>query len=308
MRAHEMWAHEMRPHGVRGMNEPFPDPRALLRKHGLAAKKSWGQNFLVAERAYRAIVDAAVGDATDWIVEFGAGLGTLTMRLAERVPEGKVVAVERDRDLAGVLRAELAHLDNVEIVEANALTYDLAMIARWNGGPITVCGNLPYHIASQILVHVIEARAHVRRAVVMVQREMADRLVAGPGTKAYGALGVLVQTYADVSTVVRLGPGAFAPPPKVSSSVVRLDMLADGTSRAPIADPAHYADVVHAAFGQRRKKLRNALQARFPGDAVDAALQSLGLDGNRRGETLSIEEFAALAAALPRAENHARAS
>lgn len=293
------------------MTEPFPDPRALLRKHGLAAKKSWGQNFLVAERAYRAIVDAAVGapnDGTDdWIVELGAGLGTLTMRLAERVPEGKVLAVERDRDMAEVLRAELAHLDNVEIVEANALTYDLGMIARWHGGPITVCGNLPYHIASQILVHVISARAHVRRAVVMVQREMADRLVAGPGTKAYSSLGVLVQTYADVSTVVRLGPSAFVPPPKVSSAVVRLDMLADGGSRAPIADPAHYANVVHAAFGQRRKKLRNALQARFVSDAVDAALQSLGLDGNRRGETLSIEEFAALAAALPRADDHARA-
>lgn len=298
------------------MSEAFPDPRALLRKHGLAAKKSWGQNFLVAERAYRAIVDATVGAGSDfssdgpndWIVELGAGLGTLTMRLAERVPEGKVVAVERDRDLAAVLRAELAHLDNVEIVEANALTFDLAMIARWHGGPITVCGNLPYHIASQILMRVVDARAHVRRAVVMVQREMADRLAAGPGTKAYGALGVLVQTYADVRTVVRLGPSAFAPPPKVSSAVVRLEMLAGGASRVPIADGAHYADVVHAAFGQRRKKLRNALQARFASEAVDAALQALGLDGNRRGETLSIEELAALAAALPRSEEHARAS
>jgi 16S rRNA (adenine1518-N6/adenine1519-N6)-dimethyltransferase len=289
------------------MSEPFPDPRTLLRKHGLAAKKSWGQNFLVAERAYRAIVDASVGAADDWVVELGAGLGTLTMRLAERVPEGKVVAVERDRDLAEVLRAELAHLDNVEIVEGNALTYDLAMIARWHGGPITVCGNLPYHIASQILMHVVDARAHVQRAVVMVQREMADRLVAPPGTKAYGALGVMVQTYADVSTVVRLGPSAFAPPPKVSSTVVRVEMLAGGSSRAPIADPAHYSDVVHAAFGQRRKMLRNALQARFDTGAVDAALQALGLDGNRRGETLSIAEFAALAGALPRAESHARA-
>jgi 16S rRNA (adenine1518-N6/adenine1519-N6)-dimethyltransferase len=289
------------------MNEPFPDPRTLLRKHGLAAKKSWGQNFLVAERAYRAIVDAVVKADDDWLVELGAGLGTLTMRLAERVPEGKVIAVERDREMVAVLRSELAHLDNVEIVEANALTYDLAMVARWHGGPIAVCGNLPYHIASQILVRIIEAREHVQRAVVMVQREMADRLVAEPGIKAYGALGVLVQTYADVSTVVRVGPTAFAPPPKVSSTVVRLEMLPGGAARAPIADPGHYADVVHAAFGQRRKKLRNALQARFDTAAVDAALQGLGLDGNRRGETLRIDEFAALAAALPRAKDHARA-
>lgn len=289
------------------MSEPFPDPRALLRKHGLGAKKSWGQNFLVAERAYRAIVDATVGAVDDWIVELGAGLGTLTMRLAERAPEGKVLAVERDRDMAAVLRAELEHLDNVEIVEANALTYDLAMVGRWHGAPITVCGNLPYHIASQLLIRIVEARAHVRRAVVMVQREMADRLVAVPGTKSYGSLGVLVGTYADVSTVVRVGPGAFAPPPKVSSAVVRLDMLPDGASRVPIADPGHYADVVHAAFGQRRKKLRNALSARFDGAAVDAALAATGIDGNRRGETLPIAELAALADALPRSGDHARA-
>jgi 16S rRNA (adenine1518-N6/adenine1519-N6)-dimethyltransferase len=290
------------------MSEPFPDPRTLLRKYGLGAKKSWGQNFLIAERAYRAIVDATVSDSADWLVELGAGLGTLTMRLAERVAEGKVLAVERDRDMVSVLRGELAHLDNVEIVEGNALTYDLAMVGRWHGAPIAVCGNLPYNIASQILFHVLEAREHVRRAVVMVQKEMADRLVAGPGTKAYGALGVMVQTYADVSTVVQVGPGGFVPPPKVSSTVVRLDILAGGASRAPIADPRHYSDVVHAAFGQRRKKLHNALGARFDGAAVDAALQATGIDGNRRGETLSIEEFAALAAALPRASHHARAS
>lgn len=287
------------------MSEPFPDPRTLLRKYGLGAKKSWGQNFLIAERAYRAIVDATVSDSADWLVELGAGLGTLTMRLAERVPEGKVLAVERDREMVSVLRGELAHLDNVEIVEANALTYDLAMVGRWHGAPIAVCGNLPYHIASQILFHVLDARAHVQRAVVMVQREMADRLVAGPGTKAYGALGVMVQTYANVSTVVQVGPGGFAPPPKVSSTVVRLDVLT--SPRAEIADPRHYSDVVHAAFGQRRKKLHNALGARFDGAAVTAALQATGIDGNRRGETLSIEEFAALAAALPRAP-HARAS
>jgi 16S rRNA (adenine1518-N6/adenine1519-N6)-dimethyltransferase len=290
------------------MSEPFPDPRTLLRKYALGAKKSWGQNFLIAERAYRAIVDATVSDSADWLVELGAGLGTLTMRLAERVPEGKVLAVERDRDMISVLRGELGHLDNVEIVEGNALTYDLAMVGRWHGGPIAVCGNLPYHIASQILFHVLESREHVQRAVVMLQKEMADRLVAGPGTKAYGALGVMVQTYADVSTVVQVGPGGFVPPPKVSSTVVRLDILAGGASRAPIADPRHYSDVVHAAFGQRRKKLHNALGARFDSAAVDAALQATGIDGNRRGETLSIEEFAALAAALPKASHHARAS
>src|SRR5690606_21088653 len=123
--------------------DAFPDPRALLRRYGLHAKKSWGQNFLIAESVYRAIVDATVKDEDDWIVEIGAGLGTLTMRLAQRVPEGKVIAVERDPDMVRVLEAELGHLDNVEIHPQNALTYDLAQIARWRGGPLALCGNLP---------------------------------------------------------------------------------------------------------------------------------------------------------------------
>jgi 16S rRNA (adenine1518-N6/adenine1519-N6)-dimethyltransferase len=280
------------------MDQPFPDPRTLLRTYGLSAKKSWGQNFLIAERAYRAIVDATVRAADDWIVELGAGLGTLTMRLAERVPEGKILAVERDRDLAAVLGRELGHLDNVEVVEANALTYDLGMVARWRGEPIAVCGNLPYHIASQILFRVIEARQHVTHAVVMLQREMADRLVARPGTKSYGALGVLLGTYADISTVIQVDRGGFAPPPKVDSTVVRLTMLPGGQPRVPVVDDARYADVVHAAFGQRRKTLRNALRARHDLATVDRALEREGIAPGRRGETLTIDEFARLAAAL----------
>lgn len=279
------------------MSQPFPDARELLRKHGLGAKKSWGQNFLVAERAYRAIVDATVRADDDWIVEIGAGLGTLTMRLAERVPEGKVIAVERDRDMVAVLEAELGHLDNVEIMETNALTFDIAAIARWRGEPIAVCGNLPYHLASQLMFRIVAARRHVTHAVVMVQREMADRLVASPGTKSYGALGVLLGTYADISTVVHVGRGSFVPPPRVESTVVRLRMLAE--PRAPIADEEHYADVVHAAFGQRRKTLRNALRARHDEAVVDAALSAAGIDGARRGETLTIAEFARLAEAMP---------
>ncbi len=279
--------------------EPFPDPRALLRRHGLEAKKSWGQNFLVADRIYRAITDATVSADDDWVVELGAGLGTLTMRLAERVPEGKVLAVERDRELAAVLRAELGALDNVEVIEDNALTYDLAMVSRWHGGPVVVCGNLPYNIASQIILRIVAARAQVSRAVVMIQREMADRLLAEPGTKAWGALGVLVRAYADVDLVIRVGPGAFHPQPKVESSVVRIRPLPGAAPRAPIADEAGFAALVHAAFGQRRKTLRNALRSRWDPEVVDAALGATGIDGGRRGETLSIAELAALTAALP---------
>lgn len=279
--------------------EPFPDARVLLARYGLRAKKGFGQNFLVSERAFRAIVDASVRSDDDWIVEIGAGLGTLTARLAERVPEGKVIALERDPDMLTVLRAELAGVDNVEIEPGDALRYDFRMAARWRGERIAVCGNLPYHIAAPLLFRIVEARASVRCAVVMIQKEMADRIVAPPGGKDYGALGVMIRTYVDVSTVARVGAGSFVPPPKVDSTVIKLTPLAGDAPRVPIADEKHYSVVVHAAFGQRRKTLRNALRAVFDDAAIDAALASTGIEGMRRGETLDIAEFAQLAAALP---------
>lgn len=278
---------------------PFPDPRTLLRRHGLSAKKSWGQNFLVAESVYRAMVDAVVRADDDWVVEIGAGLGTLTMRLCQRVPEGKVFAVERDPDMVAVLEAELGHLDNVEVHPQDALRYDLAPLARWRGAPVALCGNLPYQIASPLLFRFLEARQHWTRMVVMLQREMAERIMAPPGTSAYGALGVMLRTWTDVELVVRARASAFVPPPRVDSAVLCFVPLPGGAPRVPIEDPAHYSNVVHAAFGQRRKTLRNALRARFDAGAVDRALAEVGIDGIRRGETLSIEEMGRLAAALP---------
>ena len=279
------------------MTEAFADARTLLDKYGLRAKKSFGQNFLISERAFRAIVDATVRTEDDWIVEIGSGLGTLTSRLAARVPDGKVIAVERDPDMIAVLRAELGHVDNVQIEAIDALRYDLRMVGKWRGDPIAVCGNLPYHIASQLIFRVLDARAHVSHAVVMIQKEMADRIVASPGTKEYGALGVMVRTYADVTTVAKVAAGSFVPPPKIDSTVVKIVPLS--APRSPISDERHYSAVVHAAFGQRRKTLRNALRAAFDEAAVDAALAATATDGQRRGETLSIAEFAALANAIP---------
>ncbi len=278
------------------MNEPFPDARKLLDKYGLRAKKSFGQNFLINDRAFRAIVDATVRTPEDWIVEIGSGLGTLTARLAQRVPDGKVIAVEHDPDMVEVLRKELGDNDIVDITHADAMRYDLRMAAKWRGEPIAVCGNLPYHIASQLIFRVIDAREHVTHAVMMIQKEMADRIVASPGTKVYGALGVMVRTYVDVSTVAKVGAGSFVPAPKIDSTVVKLVPLAQ--TRSPIADEKHYSVVVHAAFGQRRKTLRNALRAVFDDEAVDAALAETKIDGIRRGETLDISEFAALAGAI----------
>lgn len=279
--------------------EPFQDARVLLARYGLHAKKSFGQNFLISDRVFRAIVDATVSRDDDWIVEIGAGLGTLTARLAERVPEGKVIALERDPDMITVLRGELAGVDNVDIEDCDALRYDLKMAARWRGDPIAVCGNLPYHIAAPLLFRILDARAVVRCAVVMIQKEMADRIVASPGTKAYGALGVMIRTYADVTMVAKVGAGSFVPAPKVDSAVVRMMPLPGGGPRVPIGDAEHYSRVVHAAFGQRRKTLRNALRAVWADGEVDAALAATGIDGVRRGETLDIAELAGIAAGLP---------
>ncbi|MGH7337559.1 MAG: 16S rRNA (adenine(1518)-N(6)/adenine(1519)-N(6))-dimethyltransferase RsmA, partial [Myxococcota bacterium] len=194
---------------------------------------------------------------------------------------------------------ELGHFENVQIEEVDALRYDLAMAARWRGGRIAVCGNLPYHIAAPLIFRVLEARAQVSRLVVMIQKEMADRIVAPPGGKDYGALGVMIQAYADVSRVAKVSAGSFVPPPKVESAVIKITPRPDGSPRIELGDERHFSRVVHAGFGQRRKTLRNALKAAFADEAVAAALQSTGLDGGRRAETLALDEFAALARALP---------
>jgi 16S rRNA (adenine1518-N6/adenine1519-N6)-dimethyltransferase len=271
---------------------PFPDARVLLDRYGLRAKKSFGQNFLVSDRALRAIADATVHSDQDWIVEIGAGLGTLTARLAERVTAGKVIALETDPDMIRVLRGELGSVDNLDIEQVDALRYDLRMAAKWAGESIIVCGNLPYHLASQLMFKVIDARDVVRWAVFMIQKEMADRVLASPGTKAYGAMGVMIRTYADATTVLKVGAGSFVPAPKIDSTVIKLVPLA--SPRAAIADPRIYSEVVHAAFGQRRKTLRNALRARWPAEVVERALAAAGIDGGRRGETLEIADFARL--------------
>lgn len=267
------------------------DPRELLRRYGLAAKKSWGQNFLVNDGVYRAIVDATVAGDDAWVIEIGAGLGTLTARLADRVPRGRVVAIERDRDMVHVLREELGGRDNVEIAEADAKTFDYAAVAARRGAPVAVCGNLPYQLSSMILFALLDpaVRPHVDRAVVMLQKEVADRLTASPGTKTYSGLTAIVSAYADVSTVVRVKPGSFHPPPKVDSTVVEVRPLP--APRAPIADEAHYAEVVHAAFGQRRKTLRNALK----GVVEPPLLEAAGIDPALRAEAVPVADWVALA-------------
>jgi len=273
----------------------YDSPGTLLRRHGLHPKKQWGQNFLGDARVQEAIADLVDPQPGETVVEFGSGLGHLTQHLVGR--GARVVAVERDRDLAPILREELgkAHPE-LEVVEADAVTFDLAAVARAAGGPVVVCGNLPYHLGSPILFHVMDERRAVKRLVTMLQAEVVERICAAPDTEDYGLLSVLLQQVADVRVGLRVPPGAFVPPPAVDSAVLVADFLP--APRAATTGDASFRKLVKAAFAQRRKTLSNALKPMGDKAVVQAAAAEAGIDLTRRGETLSVEEFAALERAL----------
>jgi 16S rRNA (adenine1518-N6/adenine1519-N6)-dimethyltransferase len=264
------------------------DPRAALRRHGLSPKAAFSQNFLVSTSAVRAIVAATAPGPSEQIVELGAGLGTLTTALIEA--GARVIAIERDPDMIQVLTADLVPKGLV-LKPGDAAEVDYAALKREPSERVCVVGNLPYAITGAILRNLVDSRAHISRAIVMVQREVRDRLIAAPATPEYGALTVFTTAAFNVQTVLKLPPSAFHPQPKVHSAVVRLDV-----QEKPRAEetPA-FRTVVKAAFEQRRKTLRNALRAAIGQERAEHALASAGIDPVRRGETLSVEEFALLA-------------
>jgi len=271
------------------MTETWEDPRRVLARHGFAPKRSYSQNFLVSERAVRAVVTACQLDPTSQVVELGAGCGTLTHALAHAC--ARVFAVERDPDMLEILEAE-CDPERVKVTPGDAKQVDLVQLSA--AERVIVAGNLPYAITGSILRNLVEGSDHVERAVLMVQREVRDRLVAKPATKEYGALSVFTGQVFAIETVLHLPRSAFHPPPKVTSSVIRLTPLA--TPRA--ARSSAFDRVVRASFQARRKTLRNALVQSVGVSAADAALLGAGIDGGRRGETLSIEEFGMLADSL----------
>ena len=265
-------------------------PAELLRRNHLRPKKEWGQNFLGDERILEEMAGLAALTPADTVVELGAGLGHYTRALA--ASGAQVIAVERDRELVPILREEMKEL-RVRVEEADAKSFALKPIAEAAGGKIVLCGNLPYHLSSPILFHLLDERASVKRAVFLLQREVAERIAAPPDSEAFGLLSVLIGLHADASIGMRVGAKAFHPPPDVESSVLVLEMLR--APRAPVISEERFRAVVKAAFAQRRKTLSNALK---PVPGAREAISAAGIDPQRRGETLSVEEFAAIERAI----------
>ena len=270
-------------------------PKILLQRLGLRPKKTLGQNFLVHPHQARRIVDALELSSDETVVEIGAGLGALTVNLAQEAR--RVVALERDPALARFLREDIfPEAPEVEVLCQDVLQFDFLELSREVGQPLAVVGNLPYQITSPLLFKLMEERAALSRAVLMMQQEVGARLLAKPGTKEYGVLSVLLQYHFSSQRLFSLGPANFYPPPQVDSVVLR---LTPAIISPPSRDPALLARVVKAAFGQRRKTLNNTLTARaatfgLSSDEMHRALTELSIDPVRRGETLSLAEFVAL--------------
>lgn len=263
-------------------------------------RKRFGQHFLEPQWADK-LVDAFAPSADDLFVEIGPGAGALTLRLAPRVRH--VIAVELDRDLIAALQPRLPA--NVTLIEADFLEFDLAPLT--GRGPLRVAGNLPYNVSSPILFKLLRdsraclpelqrrrATGGIRDATLMVQREVAERIEASPGTGDYGVLAILVQRHANVRRVLTLPPGAFRPVPRVHSAVVRLDFR---EPTVPVRDEQVFEQLVRSIFTQRRKTLANALRsfAEARGTQARSVLAHAGIDASRRPETLSLDELARLA-------------
>jgi 16S rRNA (adenine1518-N6/adenine1519-N6)-dimethyltransferase len=263
----------------------------LLQQHGLHPKKSLGQNFLVEEDVLLKIVDAAKLTKHDSVLEIGPGLGALTRHLAGAAQH--VVAVELDDRLIPVLRDQLGGFPNVQVVHADILAVAPAALV---GRPYVVVANLPYYITAAILRHLVESRPRPRRMVLTVQREVSERLTAGPGSLSL--LAVSVQVFGEVSQVMVIKAGSFYPRPEVDSAVIRVDLF-DRPVFSPL-DEGYFFRIVKAGFAQRRKQLRNSLAAglRFDKEQVEAALHAAGIEPRRRAETLSIADWVAVASEL----------
>jgi 16S rRNA (adenine1518-N6/adenine1519-N6)-dimethyltransferase len=273
------------------------EARDALAAAGLRPQKRWGQHFLCDPAVAHRIVEAAQLAPGATVLEIGPGLGALTDALAARA--GRLYLVEIDRGLAARLCERYAAQPHVEVLVGDVLGLPLERVIA--GDDVTAVANLPYNVSTPVLFRLLALRGRVRRAVLMLQREVAERLVAPAGADARGVLSVMVQTWAAVRVAFNVSRRSFLPQPRVDSTVVVVE-IAD-TPRVPIANAVLYADVVRAAFGQRRKMLRNALAglagARgLTGERLEHCFARAGVDPRARAETLGLDDFARLADAL----------
>ena len=270
---------------------------AVLEKHGFHFQKKYGQNFLIDKNILEKIVDAAEIGADDVVLEIGPGIGTMTQYLCERARE--VIAVEIDDKLIPVLADTLSEYDNVTVIHEDILKVDIrALTEEKNGGrPIKVVANLPYYITTPIIMELFESRVPLESVTVMVQKEVAERMKEGPGSKHYGALSLAVAYYAVAEIIAEVPPACFVPRPKVSSMVIRLTCHREPP--VAVADERFLFSVIRASFQQRRKTLVNGLNNApwIPVDReeITRCVESLGYGPSVRGEKLTLEEFARLA-------------
>lgn len=270
--------------------------RSIQEKFGFTFKKGLGQNFLTSQNVLEEIVDAAEIDSG--VIEVGPGFGVLTSELAKN--SNKVVTIEIDERLLDVLEYTLADYDNVKIVNADILKLDLHKLIQEEFGDekVSIAANLPYYITTPIITKLLEEKLPLKNIVVMVQKEVALRMAAKPSSKDYGAITVLCQYYTEPSVVTNVPASLFVPPPKVDSAVLKLKIREKPAVQ--VQDEKMFFRVVKAAFSQRRKTLLNCLCSNFsfPKEEMSALLEGIGIMPSRRGETLSLQEFADISDAI----------
>ena len=273
-----------------------------IKKYEFAFQKKFGQNFLIDDHVITKIINAAEITKDDLVLEIGPGIGTMTQYLAESA--GKVIAVEIDKNLIPILGETLAEYDNVTIINEDILKLDINRLVEEenDGKPIKVVANLPYYITTPIIMGLFESHVPLQSITVMVQKEVADRMQVGPGSKDYGALSLAVQYYAKPYIAANVPPNCFMPRPKVGSAVIRLTKYKDAPIK--VTNEKLLFQLIRASFNQRRKTLQNGIKnfggLNFSKEQVAQALEEMGLPASVRGEALTLEQFATLANILDR--------
>lgn len=277
---------------------------AVLQKYNFSFQKKFGQNFLIDTHVLDKIIRSAEITKEDMVVEIGPGIGTMTQYLA--CAAGKVAAIEIDKALIPILEDTLEGYENVQVINDDVLKVDIVKLAEEeNGGrPIKVVANLPYYITTPIIMGLFENHVPLKSITVMVQKEVADRMQVGPGTKDYGALSLAVQYYAKPYIVANVPPNCFMPRPKVGSAVIRLERYDEPPVQ--VEDEKLMFRIIRASFNQRRKTLANGLknspELQFSKEEIEKAIEGIGKSVSVRGEALTLEEFAALSNLLCESE------